>query len=98
MKKKIAFQGRRGAYSESAARYLFGEDIDVLPMNTFEEIYQAIETAKPTAVQSPLKILPQDPFTKIMICSPNGVTRLWAKSNCKSNIAFALIRERLSKV
>ena len=46
MKKKIAFQGRRGAYSEPAARYLFGEDIDVLPMNTFEEIYQAIETGK----------------------------------------------------
>ena len=46
MTKKIAFQGRRGAYSESAARYLFGEDIDVLPMNTFEEIYQAIETGK----------------------------------------------------
>ena len=46
MKKKIAFQGRRGAYSESAARYLFGEDIDVLPMDTFEEIYQAIETGK----------------------------------------------------
>ena len=46
MTKKIAFQGRRGAYSESAARYLFGEDIDVLPMNTFEEIYLAIETGK----------------------------------------------------
>ncbi len=44
--KKIAFQGRRGAYSESAARYLFGEDIDVIPMDSFEEIYQAIETGK----------------------------------------------------
>ena len=44
MKRKIAFQGRRGAYSECAARYLFGENIDVLPMDTFEEIYRAIES------------------------------------------------------
>ncbi len=44
MKKKIAFQGRRGAYSECAAHYLFGKDIEVLPMDTFEEIYRAIET------------------------------------------------------
>ncbi|MCK9183230.1 MAG: ACT domain-containing protein [Fibrobacteraceae bacterium] len=43
-KKRIAFQGCRGAYSESAAYYLFGEDIEVVPMNTFEEIYQGIET------------------------------------------------------
>ncbi len=44
MKKKIAFQGRRGAYSECAAHCLFGKDIEVLPMDTFEEIYRAIET------------------------------------------------------
>ncbi|MCQ2055270.1 MAG: prephenate dehydratase [Fibrobacter sp.] len=42
--KKIAFQGRRGAYSESAAYYLFGNDIEVVPMDTFEEIFQGIET------------------------------------------------------
>ena len=42
--KKIAFQGRKGAYSDCAAHYLFGEDIETLPMDTFEEIYQAIET------------------------------------------------------
>ncbi|MCQ2062165.1 MAG: prephenate dehydratase [Fibrobacter sp.] len=42
--KKIAFQGRRGAYSESAAYHLFGNDIEVVPMDTFEEIFQGIET------------------------------------------------------
>lgn len=46
MKERIAFQGCRGAYSESAAYYLFGENIEVLPMNTFGEIFQAIETGK----------------------------------------------------
>ena len=44
--KKIAFQGRKGAYSDGAAHYLFGEDIETLPMDTFEEIYQAIETGE----------------------------------------------------
>ncbi|MBR2470342.1 MAG: prephenate dehydratase [Fibrobacter sp.] len=42
--KKIAFQGRRGAYSESAAYHLFGTDIEVVPMDTFGEIFQSIET------------------------------------------------------
>lgn len=43
-KKRIAFQGRHGAYSESAAYYLFGNDISVTPMHSFEDIYQGIET------------------------------------------------------
>ena len=42
--KKIAFQGRRGAYSESAAYHLFGNNIEVIPMDTFEQIFQGIET------------------------------------------------------
>lgn len=42
MKKKIAFQGRCGAYSESAAYHLFGKDIEVIPVDTFEEIYERI--------------------------------------------------------
>ena len=44
--KKIAFQGRKGAYSDCAAHYLFGDDIETLPKDTFEEIYQAIETGE----------------------------------------------------
>lgn len=42
--KKIAFQGRRGAYSESAAFHLFGENVEVVPMNTFEEVFRSVES------------------------------------------------------
>lgn len=42
----IAFQGRRGAYSESAAYHLFGCDIQVLPVDTFEEIHRLVQQGK----------------------------------------------------
>lgn len=41
-RKVIAFQGRRGAYSESAAYHLFGCDIDVLPVDSFEELHLSV--------------------------------------------------------
>ena len=40
----IAFQGRRGAYSESAAYNLFGSEIHVRPVDTFEQIYQLVQS------------------------------------------------------
>jgi len=39
---RVAFQGERGAYSESAAIALFGADIEVVPMPSFEEVYQSV--------------------------------------------------------
>jgi len=45
-KTKIAFQGRRGAYSESAAYYLFGCDIEVLPVDSFEEIHHKVQNGE----------------------------------------------------
>lgn len=38
----IAFQGRLGAYSESACLHLFGNDAFVLPLSNFEKVYQAV--------------------------------------------------------
>jgi len=46
MQKKIAFQGRRGAYSESAAYYLFGCDIEVLPVDSFEDIHRMVDSGE----------------------------------------------------
>lgn len=39
----IAFQGRWGAYSESACLHLFGEDAQLKPLPNFEAAFQAVE-------------------------------------------------------
>ncbi|HSQ40840.1 MAG TPA: prephenate dehydratase [Fibrobacteraceae bacterium] len=39
----IAFQGRRGAYSESAAYSLFGSEIAVQPVDSFEELHRLVQ-------------------------------------------------------
>jgi len=40
---KVAFQGIPGAYSEEAIRQYFGPDVDVLPCQTFAQIFEAVE-------------------------------------------------------
>ena len=39
---KVAFQGERGAYSEAAAVACFGDSIEVLPCNSFDQVYEAV--------------------------------------------------------
>ncbi|MCL2260217.1 MAG: prephenate dehydratase [Fibromonadales bacterium] len=43
---KIAFQGRYGAYSESAALHLFGRDAETVPVDTFEELYKMVQNSE----------------------------------------------------
>jgi prephenate dehydratase len=42
-KKRIAIQGERGAFSEEAAIALLGEDIELVPRQTFASLYSSFE-------------------------------------------------------
>ncbi len=41
-RKRVAFQGERGAFSEEAARQLLGRNLDLHPLPRFEEVFQAL--------------------------------------------------------
>jgi prephenate dehydratase len=40
---RVAFQGRLGAYSESACLHLFGKEVQLFPKTQFEDVFLAIE-------------------------------------------------------
>lgn len=43
---KIAYQGRPGAYSESAAYHLFGSDIQAVGVDAFDDIYRMVNSGE----------------------------------------------------
>jgi prephenate dehydratase len=45
-RKRVAFQGERGAFSEEAARRLVGPSLDLLPLPSFEEVFQALAAGR----------------------------------------------------
>src|SRR5438477_10198996 len=40
---RVAYQGERGAFSETAARRLLGSDITGVPCHSFEEMFESVE-------------------------------------------------------
>ena len=51
----VAFQGELGAFSQQAARQLLGEEIDVVPCQRFEEMFQAVSSGKADAAAVPIE-------------------------------------------
>jgi prephenate dehydratase len=51
----VAFQGVPGANSEVAIRQHFGDSVDILPCDTFTEMYQAVESRRATYALQPVE-------------------------------------------
>ena len=54
-RQKIAFQGERGAFSEEAARKLFGTEIDFLPCQRFEDVFRSLKDRAVDAAVIPIE-------------------------------------------
>jgi prephenate dehydratase len=54
-RKRIAFQGERGAFSEEAALKLLGTDIELVPCGTFDATFAAIEDGVADYVLAPME-------------------------------------------
>jgi prephenate dehydratase len=51
----VAFQGERGAFSEEAARKLLGEAIEVVPCETFDDVFDAVAKGEATCAAVPIE-------------------------------------------
>ena len=45
-RKKVGFQGARGAFSEEASRRLLGDDLDYVPCERFEDVFRLLAAGK----------------------------------------------------
>jgi len=52
---RVAYQGERGAFSESAARRLLGSDIIGVPCHSFEEMFEAAERGDADCCLAPIE-------------------------------------------
>jgi prephenate dehydratase len=53
-KPRVAFQGERGAFSEEAALRLLGDDIELVPRQTFAALYDSIDNGEADYVLAPV--------------------------------------------
>lgn len=52
---RVAIQGERGAFSDSAARKLLGDDIDVIACRTFDDVFEAVKSGGADAAVVPVE-------------------------------------------
>ena len=52
---RVAYQGERGAFSESAARRLLGPEIDGIPCRTFEQMFASVRTGESDCCVAPIE-------------------------------------------
>jgi prephenate dehydratase len=51
----VAFQGEPGAFSHAAARKMLGDDVQVLPRQQFEDVFDALKTGPATHAVIPIE-------------------------------------------
>ncbi|HVO43649.1 MAG TPA: prephenate dehydratase [Aggregatilineales bacterium] len=51
----VAFQGVHGAYSEEAVRQHFGDSAETMPCDTFQELFEAVESGRATHGMQPVE-------------------------------------------
>jgi prephenate dehydratase len=51
----ISFQGARGAFSEEAARKLAGPNVEVLPCERFEDVFQSLKSGRASGAIVPIE-------------------------------------------
>jgi prephenate dehydratase len=61
---KVAFQGERGAYSEMACYDFFGSEVDVLPLASLDEVFQAVSDGSAEMGMAPIENIYAGTVTK----------------------------------
>ena len=54
-KPRVAFQGERGAFSEEAARKLLGDDIELVPQQTFAALFDSLKAGAADYLVAPVE-------------------------------------------
>ena len=52
---KVAFQGEQGAFSQVAVQQLLGKQVEVVPCQRFEQVFQTLAAGKADAAAVPIE-------------------------------------------
>ena len=60
---KVAFQGELGAYSEMAVYRYLGQDVEVRPCKSFDDVFESVKTGDVN-----YGVVPIENYNRIIIC------------------------------